>query len=153
MENEVWADIRGYEGRYQISSFGRVKSLARMRRGKSGCEVPIPEKIMRLTVKKDTGRTKPYVEIRLRNGSPRDVRSKAFLVHRLVADAFIKKLEPKDQVDHRNGVHGDNRVENLRVMHSVEHGKLHPRIVDGMLQKLGTAANTEAAKHRKVCVE
>jgi hypothetical protein len=150
-ETEIWADIRGYEGRYQVSSFGRVKSLARMRRGKSGCEVPVPEKIMRLSVKKDTGKTKPYVEVKLRDGSPRHVQCKSFLVHRLVADAFIKKLEAREQVDHRNGIHGDNRVENLRIMHYVEHGRIHPRIVDGALQKLGTAANTDAAIRRKNC--
>jgi hypothetical protein len=51
----MWADIRGYEGRYQVSTLGRVKSLARMRRGKSGCEVPVPEIIMALTPKKEKG--------------------------------------------------------------------------------------------------
>lgn len=148
-DGEVWADIRGYEGRYQVSNYGRVKSLARMRRGKSGSEVPVPEIIMKLTPKKDTGRTKPYVEVRFRNGGLRTERCKSFLVHRLVADAFIKPLEAGEQVDHINGVHADNRVENLRVMHRVEHGRIHPMIVSGRLQACGTAANSAAAAARK----
>jgi hypothetical protein len=73
---EVWADVKGYEGRYQVSTLGRVKSLSRMRRGKSGCEVPVPEIIMALTPKKDNGRTKPYVEVRFRNGGLRTERCK-----------------------------------------------------------------------------
>lgn len=137
---EMWVDIRGYEGRYQISSLGRVKSLARVRRGKRNSTVPVPELIMALTLKKDTGRTKPYAEVRLRNGGVRTEPCKAFLVHRLVADAFIKRLEPGEQVDHINGQHADNRVENLRVMHYAEHAKLHPRIVDGTFSKSGLQA-------------
>ena len=148
---EMWSDIQNYEGRYQVSNFGRVKSLARMRRGKSGCEVPMPEIIMALTPKKNTGRTKPYVEVRFRNGGLRTERCKAFLVHRLVAAAFIKPLGAGDQVDHINGVHADNRVDNLRVMHYTEHGKVHPLIVNGKLQKLGTAANTAASLKRWKC--
>lgn len=126
---EMWADIEGYEGRYQVSTLGRVKSLARFRRTKSGGQTWMPERIMRLTPKKDNGRTKPYVEVRFRDGSPRDVRCKSFLVHRLVAQAFIKPLESDEQVDHRNGQHADNRVENLRVLHKIEHAKLHPLLV------------------------
>lgn len=147
---EMWADIARYEGRYQVSSLGRVKSLARMRRGKGGGEVPMPERIMRLTPKKETNRTRPYTEVKLRDGSPRDVRCKSFLVHRLVANAFIKALGKGEQVDHINGVHSDNRVENLRVMHYVEHGKMHPRLADGTLNRLGTLANIAAAKRRKM---
>jgi len=147
----MWADIRNYEGRYQISNMGRVKSLARTRRGKSGCEVPVPEIIMALTPKKDTGRTKPYVEVRFRNGGLRTERCKSFLVHRLVADAFIKPLEKGEQVDHRNGIHSDNRVENLRVLHFVEHGRVHPLVQSGELNRLGTAANKTAALARWKC--
>jgi hypothetical protein len=148
---EMWADIRNYEGRYQVSNMGRVKSLARMRRGKSGCEVPVPEKIMALRSKKDTGRTKPYVEVRFRSGGLRTERCKCFLVHRLVADAFIKPLEKGEQVDHKNGIHDDNRVENLRVMSYIEHGKIHPLICSGELNRIGTAANVSAALKRKKC--
>lgn len=135
-DEELWADIRGYEGRYQVSTLGRVKSLARMRRGKSGASVPVPEIIMRLSTKNPRNRTRPYVEVRLRNGGSREEPCKAFLVHRLVADAFIKCLEPGEQVDHINGVHGDNRAENLRVMTYVEHGRRHPLIMSGELNRL-----------------
>ena len=131
---EMWADIKGYEGRYQVSTLGQIKSLARMRRGKSGCQVPVPEIIMALTPKKDNGRTKPYVEVRFRNGGLRTERCKSFLVHRLVAAAFIKTLEKGEQVDHINGVHADNRVENLRVMHYTEHAKLHPNVLNPLLR-------------------
>jgi len=126
--HEEWRDIRDYEGRYQVSNLGRVKSLARDRRGKNNGLVPMPERIMRLTPKKDNGRTKPYVEVRFRNGGLRTERCKAFLVHRLVADAFIKPLEPGEQVDHKNGLHSDNRVENLRVLTWLDHAKLHPSL-------------------------
>ena len=148
---EMWADIQNYEGRYQVSSLGRVKSLARMRRGKNGSEVPVPEIIMALSIKKNTGRTKPYAEVRFRNGGLRTERCKSFLVHRLVAAAFIKPLMKSDQVDHINGSHSDNCVENLRVMHYIEHGKIHPLIANGKLQKLGTVANTAAALARWKC--
>ena len=126
----MWADVRGYEGRYQVSTFGRVKSLARVRKGKSNCEVPVPERMMTLRVKPNNGRQRPYVEVYLRDGGPRDARGKHKLVHRLVVDAFIKPLEPGEQVDHINGSHSDNRVENLRVMKTVEHARLHPIVVN-----------------------
>jgi hypothetical protein len=128
--HEEWRDIRGYEGRYQISNLGRVKSMARNRKGKNDGLVPMPERIMKLTVKKDNGRTKPYVEVRLRNGGLRTERCKAFLVHRLMADAFIKPLEPGEQVDHKNGRHSDNRVENLRVLTWLDHARLHPKVIN-----------------------
>lgn len=86
----------------------------------------MPERIMRVHIKTKVNRTLPYAEIHLRDGSPRDVRGKAFLVHRLVADAFIKPLEKTDEVDHINGIHSDNRVDNLRVLHYVEHARFHP---------------------------
>jgi len=147
----MWADIRNYEGRYQVSNMGRVKSLARVRRGKAGADVPMLEKIMALTPKKDNGRTKPYIEVRFRNGGLRTERCKAFLVHRLVADAFIKPLEKGDQVDHKNGIHGDNCVENLRVLHFVEHGQVHPLIQSGELNRIGTAASKAASLARLKC--
>lgn len=143
---EMWADIRGYEGRYQVSTLGRVKSLARVRKGKNNSVVAVPERVMALSLKKKSGRTMPYTEVRLRNGSSRTVPAKSFLVHRLVADAFIRPLQEGDQVDHINGGHSDNRVENLRVMHYTEHGRHHPLIASGTLSTIGLASQKEMRK-------
>ena len=132
----MWADVRSYEGRYQVSTLGRVKSLARVRKGKNSCEVPVPERMMALRVKPDNGRQRPYVEVYLRNGGPRNAPGKNKLVHRLVADAFIKPLEQGEQVDHINGVHSDNRVENLRVMKTIEHARLHPIVANPLDRNL-----------------
>jgi hypothetical protein len=127
---EIWVDIADYEGRYQVSNLGRVKSLARRRKGKNNSLVPIPEKIMKLHIKPDNGRQRPYAEICLRDGSVRTNHGKQKLIHRLVAHAFIKPLEDGEQVDHINGNHNDNRVENLRVMKSIEHSRIHPIVLN-----------------------
>ena len=94
MEN--WKDIENYEGMYQVSDKGRVKSLKFGR-----------EKILRGHTKKNG-----YQQIALsKNGV---VITK--LVHRLVAETWIPRVEGKDEIDHiipvANG--GDNSVENLR---------------------------------------
>ena len=129
----MWADIRGYEGRYQVSTLGRVKSLPRIRKGKGNGTVPVLECMMKLRVRPDNGRQRPYVDVYLRDGGHRDTGGKQKLVHRLVADAFIKPLEQGEQVDHINGVHSDNRVENLRVMKTIEHARLHPVVTNPLL--------------------
>jgi hypothetical protein len=136
----MWADIRGYEGRYQVSTLGQVKSLARVRKGKNNCTVPVPERMMTLQVKRDNGRQRPYIEVYLRDGGSRNLPGKQKLVHRLVADAFIKQLEHGEQVDHINGVHGDNRAENLRVMKTIEHARLHPLLTTSNARNPKTGA-------------
>lgn len=130
--NERWVPVHGYEGRYAVSDHGRVKSLARFRRGRSGSMVPVPEKIMLLSVKKrsETGRTLPYVEVKVRDGSPRKVCCKSFLVHRLVAQAFVGELFEGAQVDHIDGNHSNNHWNNLRVLNAKDHAMLHPCIAD-----------------------
>ena len=130
--NERWVPVHGYEGCYEISDYGRVKSVQRFRRGKAGSMVPVPEKIMLLSVKKrsSNGRTLPYVEVKFRDGSPRNVCCKSFLVHRLVAQAFIGELFEGSQVDHMDGDHQNNHWQNLRILSAAEHGRMHPCIAD-----------------------
>lgn len=104
---EIWKDIKGYEGLYQISSLGRVKSLARVfYSGKSRCvKKTYPEHIMKKRYYQ-TG----YVYVGLSKGGMVE----KFRVHRLVATAFVPNPDNNPYVDHINAVRDDNRVENLR---------------------------------------
>lgn len=93
MQTETWKPVKGYEGLYEISNFGRVKSL---KFGK--------EKILK-SYKNKGG----YLFVILCiNG-----KCKAFKVHRLVAEAFLPNPEGFEQVNHKNEVKTNNCVENL----------------------------------------
>ena len=105
MTEEIWKDITGYEGQYQVSSEGRVKSLARKFIDKSGREQNIKERILKLSNDKDG-----YKVISLSDGYGR---KKHFRVHRLVADAYILNLDNKPQVNHIDEDKSNNRVNNL----------------------------------------
>jgi len=101
---EIWKDISGYEGLYQISNFGRVKSLPRVRIG-NGTPYITKGKIL----KNSLGATGGYFRVVL----CKEHKQTFCYVHRLVADAFIPKIEGKNVVNHINGLKTDNRVENL----------------------------------------
>lgn len=97
---EVWADIRGYEGSYQVSNKGRVKSLPRtVRNGKYGVIKRVGQ------VLKGRKKGDGYIAVRL-SGTNK-------LVHRLVAEAFIPNPENKPYVNHINLNKSDNDVDNL----------------------------------------
>lgn len=97
MEEEIWSDVEGYEGKYMVSNIGKVKSLDYHRTGK--------EKIMK--PRKDK---KGYLYV----GLYKNKKEKWVSVHRLVAAAFIPNPENKPCIDHINTIKDDNRVENLR---------------------------------------
>lgn len=99
---EIWKDIPGYEGLYQVSNLGRVKSLERYKDNNGGL-VKMPEKIMQGGIRNG------YVLVSL----TKDGKRKSFSAHRLVAQAFIQNPEDKPTVNHINGNKRDNRVDNL----------------------------------------
>lgn len=108
MEGEIWKDIEGYEGLYQVSNMGRVKSLEReyKSRGKYGEYI---------------GRTKTRILKAGFNGDGylqvalcRNSECKYVKVHKLVAKAFVPNDENKPTVDHINTIRHDNRACNLR---------------------------------------
>lgn len=108
MEEEIWKDIRGYVGYYQVSNRGRVKSVHRVIIRKNKGPQTIHEKILspgKLYGKKDGY----YLVVMLCKIGV----DKTFQVHRLVAEAFIPKIKGKPEVNHINEIKHDNRVENL----------------------------------------
>lgn len=99
---EVWKSIVGWEGFYDVSSFGRVRSLRRI--GNDGRL--IKERIMRLS------RTRgDYLTVMLKDASTR--RKKRYRVSRLVAEAFIPNPLKLEQVNHKDEDRQNNNVKNL----------------------------------------
>ena len=99
---EIWKPIEGYEGLYEVSSYGRIKSLERYRSNNGGIQL-IKERIM-----------KPldyngYKNVVLwKNGS-----KKKEYVHRLVAKAFLPNPDNLKEVNHRDENPSNNMVENI----------------------------------------
>lgn len=103
--NEIWKDISGYEGLYQVSNQGRVRSLDRTVAGKNGSRCFRKGKILI-----GVANRKDYLQVSLR----KDGVLKTHKIHRLVAETFIPNLEGKPTVDHINRDKTDNCVDNLR---------------------------------------
>jgi hypothetical protein len=102
--SEAWKDIKGFEGLYQISNLGRVKSLKRNITFKDGRVCNKEEKIIKNRL------SMGYFFVCLCKNS----KSYPKKIHRLVAEAFIPNSENKPCIDHINGIRTDNRIENLR---------------------------------------
>ena len=103
MIEEVFKDIPNYEGIYQVSNLGNVKSL------KFGKE--------RILKPSDDG--KGYCHLNL----CKEGKSKSIKVHVLIAMAFLNHVPDghKIEVDHKNGIKTDNRLENLQLLSCEEH--------------------------------
>jgi len=104
VEKEFWKDIPGYEGIYQASSFGRIKSLAKIVNHNSGGKRKVAEKIFNI-------RLNAYGYCVVTVYSKGEMKSKRS--NRLVALTFIPNPENKPYVNHISGIKTDDRPNNL----------------------------------------
>lgn len=103
MKDEIWRPVIGYEGRYEVSNLGRIKSLSRIvDNGYSRRK--IRERILSQNLSHSGYR---FIVV------TKDGKQHSLRVHRLVAMAFIKNPHGYNEVNHKNEIKTDNRVENL----------------------------------------
>ncbi len=133
---ETWRDVEGYEGLYQVSDLGRVKSLDRMVRGKYGMRrikgmilSPIPH-------------SAGYLAVSLSNEN----HPEPLLIHRLVAAAFIDKPESIHRIEvcYYDGNKHNNEAVNLRW--DTRESNCADRLRHGVAKKL-TLPEVEKIKH------
>lgn len=103
MGDEIWKDIKGYEGLYQVSNYGRIKALSKtVNRGK--CHRSWKEHYLKYGVD-NRGYYKTHLS---KNGVNKTVK-----VHRIVAQTFINNQLNKKEVNHKDGNKQNNTVDNL----------------------------------------
>ena len=133
LNNERWVDVSGYEGLYQVSNKSRVKSLSRQKRHPSGVFGVTKEKLL------SQSNTVGYLRVGLKKGK----RQLSVKVHRLIAIAFIPNPLNKPQINHKNGIRIDNRIENLEWCSAKEN-------TNHAINVLGKSRNGEKSHYAKV---
>lgn len=141
---EIWKDISGYEGLYQISNLSNVKSLSRYvsRKNQNNVESGYftKEKIMKPRVDKDG-----YLYV----GLYKNKKVNNFKIHRLVALAFIANPNNYPLINHKNEIKNDNRISNLEwcdYKYNANYGSCREKIS----KKLMGNKNNKWHKRRKI---
>jgi hypothetical protein len=126
-QNEVWLPVVGFEGHYEVSNYGDIRSVDRVveRSGPTG-DLFKPGKAMEQYVT-----PKGYCRVQLQAGKNR----RHAMVHVLVAEAFLANPDSKPQVNHKDGIKTNNRSENLEwatssenLEHAYETGLKQPSV-------------------------
>lgn len=103
-EKEIWKAIDGYEGYYEVSTRGRVRSLGRKITMKNGEARTVKGRVLRDSVNKVGYKTVALAK---------EGRAITHAIHNLVAEAFLEKQEGLDFINHKDENKRNNRVENL----------------------------------------
>jgi len=119
---EEWRDISGYEGLYQVSDLGRVKSLDRLRPNGPKSQYMMKGRTLSPGVSGDTG----YLTV--------NICGKSYSIHRLVAKTFISNLNNLPEVNHKDQDKTNNNLNNLEwvtrsenTTHGVRKRKFHSK--------------------------
>lgn len=126
-----WKSVKGYEGLYEVSDDGFVRSLERMTTGKDGVSKPVHSRTLRLNPSMITKRhPNAHYTVELW----KDNKRKRMSIHRIVGEAFISNPEGKPQINHIDGNPSNNHISNLEwctnsenMKHAYELGLAKPR--------------------------
>jgi len=111
--NEEFRDIASYKGLYQVSNYGRIKSLKRFVKNGSNSFKLVNDKILK-NINRDN-KENSYMIVNLRKNN-----CKFFYVHRLVAKSFLKRKKYQNQINHKDGNKTNNKLDNLEWCNSSE---------------------------------
>lgn len=136
---EIWKDIEDYEGLYQISNLGRVKSLERKIKRRNDRIQTVKERILKLNLDKEG-----YHTVKLH----KEGKGKNFKVHRLVALAFISNPDNKLEVNHIDGIKTDNKVTNLEW--NTRNENMQHAVDNGLHDQKGSKSNTAKLTEEQV---
>lgn len=130
MKNEIWKDVAGYEGLYQVSNLGRVKSLKYRKKNE--------ERVLARYQRKE----KDYIRVQLWHGG----KLKFAQVHRIEYEAFYGPIPEGMEVNHINEDKTDNRLENLNLMTRKENANWGTAIERNSAKRKNTKAFRRSAR-------
>ena len=116
MTQEIWKSIRNFEGLYEASNYGRIRSLDRKVRSGNRFNANIDSAVKKGKILKQVDIGSGYLQVCLRNNN----KNHSLYVHRLVWEAFNGPIPEGMQVNHINEDKSDNRLENLNLMSLVD---------------------------------
>ena len=125
IEQEIWKDVKNYEGLYQISNLGRVKSMSKF----AGFSYR-KERILKTSLDKDG-----YVKVTLCKNN----RTRFLSIHRLLAECFIPNSNNYPQINHKDENKQNNDLSNLEwctCKYNINYGTRTKREVETRKRKL-----------------
>lgn len=127
-EKETWKDIPGYEGRYQVSNTGKLKSMNYRHTGAP-----------RIIAPRDTH---GYKCVHISNS---DKKCRNHYVHRLVWEAFVGPIPEGLQINHKDENKSNNSLENLELMTSKQNNNYGTKNIRGALARMKPIAQIDIA--------
>lgn len=150
MKKEIWKPVKGYEGIYEVSNMGRLRSLDRRVNSSVGGrfakgQLITPEVVrhgyLRFSLSKNWKKYRPQA-------------------HRLVAEHFVPNPENKPEINHKNGIKDDNRASNLEwvtssenTRHAIENGWHTNEHLTGEKSPVSKLTRKDVIKIKKLLAE